>query len=104
VSIQLTKSNQDVLNTETLSVIKFSSLTCGPCQMLANGAWPRLLEVNPTAVQFLTVDSDVEHELNGNYHITGVPTVVFVKSGKELERLVGLNQQSAYQTAIDKLK
>jgi thioredoxin 1 len=52
-------------------------------------------------VVFETIDVDVDHEQASKFAIRSVPTVVFVKDGVEVNRLVGVNSKLAYVNAIN---
>jgi thioredoxin 1 len=53
---------------------------------------------------FETIDVDTDHEQASKYGIRSVPTVVFVKDGVEVERLVGVNSKLAYENKINEHK
>jgi thioredoxin 1 len=47
---------------------------------------------------------DIDHEQASKYAIRSVPTVIFVKDGVEVERLVGVNSKLAYENKINEYK
>jgi len=82
-----------------LEVKRFSAAWCGPCRALA----PMMegIKAEYSDVVFETIDVDVDHEQASKYAIRSVPTVVFVKDGVEVERLVGVNSKLAYENKIN---
>jgi thioredoxin len=82
-----------------LEVKRFSAVWCGPCRALA----PVMegIKGEYTDVVFETIDVDVDHEQASKFAIRSVPTVVFVKDGVEVNRLVGVNSKLAYVNAIN---
>jgi thioredoxin 1 len=84
-----------------LEVKKFSAVWCGPCRALA----PVIEEVKKgfSNVSFESIDVDVDHEQASQYGIRSVPTVVFVKDGVEVDRLVGVNAKMTYENKISEL-
>ncbi len=82
-----------------LEVKRFSAVWCGPCRALA----PVMegIKGEYTNVVFETIDVDVDHEQASKFAIRSVPTVVFVKDGIEVNRLVGVNSKLAYVNAIN---
>jgi len=82
-----------------LEVKRFSAVWCGPCRALA----PVMegIKGEYTDVVFETIDVDVDHEQSSKFAIRSVPTVVFVKDGVEVNRLVGVNSKLAYVNAIN---
>jgi thioredoxin 1 len=85
-----------------LEVKKFSAAWCGPCRALA----PVMegIKAEYTNVVFETIDVDVDHEQASKFGIRSVPTVVFVKDGVEVDRLIGVNSKMAYENKINEHK
>jgi thioredoxin 1 len=82
-----------------LEVKRFSAVWCGPCRALA----PVMegIKGEYTNVVFETIDVDVDHEQASKFAIRSVPTVVFVKDGVEVSRMVGVNSKLAYVNSIN---
>ena len=51
-----------------------------------------------------SIDVDVDHEQASQFGIRSVPTVVFVKDGIEVDRLVGVNAKMTYENKINEHK
>ncbi|CAH8297669.1 unnamed protein product [Eruca vesicaria subsp. sativa] len=71
-----------------LLVIEFTAKWCGPCQSLE----PKLEELAAkyTDVEFVKIDVDVLKSVWKEYNLHALPTVVFMKRGQEVDRVVGL--------------
>jgi thioredoxin 1 len=82
-----------------LEVKRFSAVWCGPCRALA----PVMegIKNEYTNVVFETIDVDTDPEQSSKYAIRSVPTVVFVKDGVEVDRLVGVNSKLTYVNSIN---
>lgn len=82
-----------------LEVKKFSASWCGPCKTLA----PTFNEVKNsfTGVLFNEYDIDDSSDVASQFGIRSVPTVILVKDGKEVKRIVGANSKMVYENAIN---
>ncbi len=93
---------REVLNADKPVLVDFYADWCRPCWQLA-----------PTIEQLATqyegraavrkVNVDRHSELAGRYGIRSIPTVLFFKDGKEVQRLVGVHSESAYASVLDQL-
>ena len=91
----------EMTNLDTLSVIKYFGVWCQPCKMLS----PILEGVvkNYTDINVGEVDIDTNMSLAQKDGIRGVPTVVFYKNGKLLDKMVGLQPAQSYIDKINSL-
>ena len=82
-----------------LEVKKFSASWCGPCKTLA----PTFNEVKNSfsGVSFSEYDIDDSSDVASQFGIRSVPTVILVKDGKEVKRIVGANSKMVYENAIN---
>ena len=82
-----------------LEVKKFSASWCGPCKTLA----PTFNEVKNSfsGVSFSEYDIDDSSDVASQFGIRSVPTVLLVKDGKEVKRIVGAQSKMVYETAIN---
>jgi thioredoxin 1 len=74
-----------------MKVLKFEAAWCGPCKMLskvlegAEGKYTTEIEV---------VDIDVNPDLAKQYGVRGVPTMVKIDGDKEVDRKVGMMNET----------
>jgi thioredoxin 1 len=82
-----------------LEVKKFSASWCGPCKTLA----PTFNEVRNSfsGVSFNEYDVDDNSDIASQFGIRSVPTVLLVKDGKEVKRIVGAQAKNIYESAIN---
>ncbi len=90
------------INEDKLTIVKYFANWCGPCKVLT----PIMEDVikNYPDINAGEVDIDRNMALAQKDGIRGVPTVVFYKNGKLLDKIVGLSPAQVYQAKIDLLK
>ncbi len=84
-----------------LMMADFWAEWCGPCQMLGP-VIESLAERYEGKVIVGKVNTDEEGELAMRYGITGIPTVIFFKDGKEIDRIVGVTPPDAFIEILEK--
>jgi thioredoxin 1 len=80
----------EVINSDNLTVVKFSADWCGPCRTLAgimDDVTPDYQNVNFIEID---VEGDGMDEIVSNYSIRNIPVLAFIKNGKLLNKNVGL--------------
>lgn len=87
---------EQALKHDGLVVVDFFATWCGPCKMIA----PILdkFAAEYTQVKFIKVDVDEVGELASEYEITAMPTFLFIKDGKVVEKTQGANPNKLKQT------
>jgi len=96
------KYEADVKGKPGVTMIKFGATWCGPCRTLA----PTIVEIaNEFAGKANVYDVDVDKEqmLAGEFGIRGVPATYFLKDGKIVNQLVGLQPKKVYVDALNAL-
>lgn len=85
-----------------LKVLKFEASWCGPCQMLK----PVMEKIKASTpdVEFQTIDIEEEPELAASMSVRAVPTLAFVKDGKLVDVIVGLQKEQFIVDTINKWK
>ena len=80
--------DENVFNIKGTVVVDFFATWCGPCRMLA----PVLEEVQEEMadqIKIVKVDVDDAEKVSKRYGIMSIPTLVVLKDGQEVDRLVG---------------
>jgi thioredoxin 1 len=79
-----------------IEVLKFSATWCGPCRVLSS-----ILN----GVEGITnIDIDQEKDLAIEHNVKSVPTLIFLKDGKQVERTTGVITLNKYNDIINNLK
>lgn len=101
--IENNQVNEEVLkNNDKLVVVDFFATWCMPCQMLT----PILSEISEKydgKVEFYKVNVDENQDAAMRYGVESVPTLIFFKDGKEVERQVGLLSEDEFSNIIEEL-
>ncbi len=84
-----------------LTMVDFWAEWCGPCQMLGP-VIESLAEKYEGKAVVGKVNTDEEQELAMRFGITGIPTVIFFKDGREVDRLVGVMPPDAFIQVLEK--
>ncbi|MCL7022784.1 hypothetical protein MKW94_027217 [Papaver nudicaule] len=79
-----------------LIVVDFTASWCGPCRMIT----PILTEIAKKLpnVLFLKVDVDELRTVSEDWNVEAMPTFVFLKDGKEIDRVVGAKKDELQNT------
>ena len=83
-----------------LALVDFWATWCGPCRMVGP-IIEKLGEEYEGRALIAKVDVDAEPELARRFGIMSIPTVVFLKNGKEFHRSVGVQSPAAYMGLLD---
>ncbi len=83
-----------------LMMVDFWAEWCGPCQMLGP-VIESLAEKYEGRAVIGKVNTDEEPDLAMSFQISGIPTVIFFKDGKEIDRLVGIMPPDAFIQVLE---
>ena len=89
-----------LLESEKLVIVDFWATWCGPCRMLS----PLLDEVEEEMADKVTVvkvNVDDADEIAYRYRIMSIPTLIFFKDGKMVDRTVGAMPKNALVERIE---
>lgn len=101
MAVQITDQNFEALVAEGKPVIvDFWATWCGPCQMVGPVIEELAAEYEGRAV-IGKCDVDANPDLPGQFGVRNIPTVIFLKNGELVNKIVGANTKEAYKKAID---
>lgn len=90
MALQITESNfeAEVLQSPVPVLIDFWATWCGPCKMISPIVDQVANELAGSA-KVAKVDVDQAAELARRFSVRNVPTLIFIKNGEEVDRVVG---------------
>ena len=105
MTLEVTDVNiEDVLTKNEVTVLQFSAPWCGPCRTLGPIVDSLSLDEKNKDVTIGKSNVDENNASAGKYGIRSIPTLIFLKSGEVIDKMVGLNTKEALQEKIDSLK
>jgi thioredoxin 1 len=90
-----------VIKSDKLVVIDFWAQWCGPCRQITPIIEELASEYENKAL-IGKVDVDGNAEITSKFGIRNIPTVVFIKNGVQVEKLVGVQTKSKFVEVIEK--
>ena len=103
MALEVTDANfEELVNAGKPMVIDFWAEWCGPCRMVS----PIIDELATEYEGKVTIgkmDVDNNNDVVAQFGIRNIPTVLFFKDGKLVDKQVGAAQKSAFVAKIDAL-
>src|SRR2546425_2006758 len=101
-TIHLTDANFDeaLLATEGLVMVDFWAEWCGPCRAIAP-VLEDLAEASEGRVTLMKVNIDENPGLAARYGVRSIPTILFVKQGAVVDRIVGAAPKAVLQGIVN---
>lgn len=84
---------------EGVYLVYFTASWCGPCRQMAP-AYQDVMEELKERIKPLKIDVEEEPILASKYNVRGVPTLIFMKDGNEVNRHIGLMQKNKLKEFI----
>jgi thioredoxin 1 len=94
--------DQEVLKAVGLVMVDFWAVWCGPCKMVAPIV-DELAKEYAGKLKVLKLNTDENQDIAGKYQVMGIPSLLFFKDGKVVEKLVGAMPKSKFKETIDRL-
>nr|PNR50640.1 hypothetical protein PHYPA_009826 [Physcomitrium patens] len=88
----------DAQSRQKIVVVDFNASWCGPCRLMG----PIFVELSKKYENnfiFLKVDVDEVLEVTNDWEIRAMPTFLFIKDGKEIDKIVGANKDELQKKA-----
>ena len=93
----------EVLQSSIPVVVDFWAVWCGPCRAIAPIIHSVAEEMDDKA-KICKIDVDNSPDISSDYGIRSIPTIVFFKDGKEVDRIVGITDKESITSIIRELQ
>ncbi len=102
--IEITDSNfeQEVINSDLPVLVDFWAAWCGPCKAIA----PKIEELaNKYAgkIKIGKCNVDENPSTPGEYEIRSIPTLIFIKDGNVVDKIIGIVPKTKLEEAINSI-
>lgn len=97
--VTLNESNFDASVAEGVTLVDFWAPWCGPCRM-QTPVLEDLAGQVASAVRIAKVNVDEQPALAGRFQVSGIPLLVVLKDGREVQRMVGLQTKQALMSVL----
>lgn len=102
MALEFTESNfqELVLNSDKVAVVDFWAQWCGPCKMVGPIIEELATEYEGKAV-IGKVDVDTNPGLSAQFGVRNIPTILFIKNGEIVDKLVGAAPKGTFTDKIN---
>ena len=101
--MEITKENfNEIVNSGKPVVVDFWATWCGPCRRVAP-VMEQLSEEYEGQAIVGKVDVEEQDELAAQFGIRNIPTVLFIKNGEVVDKIVGAMAKPAYEEKLKAL-
>ena len=86
-----------------LVLVDFWATWCGPCRMQAPILEQLAKEVDESQLKITKIEVDENPSTPSDFSVMSIPTLVFLKDGKEVKRLVGVQSKEKLKAVMNEL-
>ena len=103
MALEINSQNFETLIADSKPVVvDFGATWCGPCQMVAPIIEELAGEYDGRVV-IGKCDVDQDSDLPGRFSVRNIPTILFIKNGEVVSKLVGAQSKDVLKKAIEGL-
>ena len=99
--LKITSSNfnEEVLNSDKMTMVDFYADWCGPCKMMSP-IIDKIAEENDS-IKVGKLNVDDAQDIAIKYNVMSIPTIIIFKNGTEFKRFVGVTSKSDILNALN---
>ncbi len=99
IEVNASNFENEVLQSSVPVIVDFYANYCGPCRTI-KPVLALLAEELVGQAKFVAVDVVENTKLVSDYNVSAIPTVLVIRGGKEVRRMVGLGALSELREAL----
>jgi thioredoxin 1 len=98
MAVELNEDNFKQMTSKGKAVVDFYADWCGPCQTMK----PIFEKVGSElkGINFFKVNVDECADTSSLYGVRSIPTIIFMKDGKEVERVLGVLYEEEFKKKV----
>jgi thioredoxin 1 len=100
VEVTTSSWENEVLKSNSLVMVDFWAVWCGPCRMVAPTI-EELAKEYAGKIKVAKLNTDENPDIASRYKIMGIPTIMFFKNGEKLDQIVGAVPKPQLKARID---
>jgi thioredoxin 1 len=100
--LELTNTNFKKETSKGIVVVDFWAEWCGPCKMMSPVF--ESLSKDIETMKFAKVNVDAEQSIASEFGVQSIPTLLILKDGKEIERMVGMQPKPMLKAKLEEIK
>lgn len=92
--------DEEVIQSSTPVMVDFWAAWCGPCKMIAPTI-EELAEEYSGKMKVCKLNTDDSPDIASQHQIMGIPSLLFFKEGKVVDKIVGAASKKQFKEKID---
>ena len=102
ISIDEKNFKKEILESKTLVIADFWAPWCGPCQMMGP-LFEKISKDFSGKLKFVKINTDENPEISSKFDIQGIPCLIIMDKGKEVDRIVGFKSEDSLKREIENI-